>query len=256
MKKQIPTFDEIVFEKRNKDYGAFKLRKSGSKVVARALFFGTVIFLMIFAIPLVASYMNKGTKILVDYDATTIGDFKHPKDKLIELPKPPVDLIKEKVLAYTAPKVVFADSLEDFSGLMDLIDKSKNFGIDSVKENTFFGDKKEDIIIKTDVEEPFIIVEVMPAFVGGEEEMFRYLSENIKYPVPAKEANIKGTVVVTFVVEKDGSITGVQLLKDIGGGCGDEAIRVIKSMPKWNGGKQNGIPVRVQFKLPVLFTLR
>ena len=86
--------------------------------------------------------------------------------------------------------------------------------------------------------------------------MFEYLYSNIKYPQVAKENNITGKVFLTFVVEKDGSIAGAKILRDIGGGCGQEALRVVKSMPKWSPGKQRGKPVRVQFNLPVVFDLQ
>ena len=85
--------------------------------------------------------------------------------------------------------------------------------------------------------------------------MLKWLSENIKYPQIAVGTGISGTVIVSFVIEKNGSISNVQLLKDIGGGCGDEAIRVVKLMPKWKEGRQNNIPVRVSYNLPIKFTL-
>ena len=85
--------------------------------------------------------------------------------------------------------------------------------------------------------------------------MYKWLAENIKYPQVAKETGISGTVIVTFVVEKDGSVTNAKILKGIGGGCDEEALRVVSAMPKWKAGKQNGVPVRVQFNLPIRFTL-
>ncbi|PLW93192.1 MAG: energy transducer TonB [Marinilabiliales bacterium] len=100
------------------------------------------------------------------------------------------------------------------------------------------------------------VVEDMPEFPGGEESLFKYLSSNIKYPVMAKESGIQGTVHLTFVVEADGSISNVRTLRGIGGGCDEEAIRVVKSMPNWSPGNQQGRPVRVQFNLPVKFVLR
>jgi protein TonB len=84
----------------------------------------------------------------------------------------------------------------------------------------------------------------------------RYLQESIKYPEEAKELGIQGRVFVTFVVEVDGSITDVRVLRGIGGGCDEEAVRVVKAMPKWVPGKQRGVPVRVQFNLPIKFTLQ
>jgi protein TonB len=101
----------------------------------------------------------------------------------------------------------------------------------------------------------FTVVESMPDFPGGDAARIKYLNENIKYPQMARESGIQGRVFVTFVVEKDGSVTDVRVLRGIGGGCDEEAIRVIKNMPKWNAGKQRGKPVRVQFNMPILFKL-
>ena len=101
----------------------------------------------------------------------------------------------------------------------------------------------------------FTVVESMPDFPGGDEARIKYLNENIKYPQMARESGIQGRVFVTFVVEKDGSVTDVRVLRGIGGGCDEEAIRVIKNMPKWDAGKQRGKPVRVQFNMPILFKL-
>lgn len=101
----------------------------------------------------------------------------------------------------------------------------------------------------------FTVVEENPGFPGGEEERMRYLQQNLKYPQMARESGIQGTVYVTFVVEKDGSITDVRILRGIGGGCDEEAARVVKAMPRWNPGKQRGQSVRVQFNLPIRFVL-
>jgi periplasmic protein TonB len=102
----------------------------------------------------------------------------------------------------------------------------------------------------------FMVVESMPEFPGGEAALHQYLAENIKYPQMAKESGIQGRVFVTFVVERDGKVTDVKVLRGIGGGCDEEAIRVVQNMPKWAPGKQRGKPVRVQFNLPVKFTLQ
>ena len=104
-------------------------------------------------------------------------------------------------------------------------------------------------------EEVFLVVEDDPEFPGGLSALSQYLASNIKYPQLAKENNITGKVFVSFVVEKDGSVGQVKILRDIGGGCGAEAVRVVKAMPKWKPGKQRGKPVRTQFNLPVDFSL-
>jgi protein TonB len=105
-------------------------------------------------------------------------------------------------------------------------------------------------------EQIFTIVEQMPSFPGGEQKLFEYLGKTIKYPQMATDAGISGVVYVTFVVGKDGKITDVKVLRGIGGGCDEEAIRVVKSMPPWQPGKQRGKPVTVQYNLPIRFTLR
>ncbi len=105
-------------------------------------------------------------------------------------------------------------------------------------------------------EQIFTIVEEMPSFPGGEAELFKYLGKNVKYPTMAQESGISGVVYVTFVVAKDGKISDVRVLRGIGGGCDEEAIRVVKSMPSWKPGKQRGKPVSVQYNLPIRFTLR
>ncbi len=104
--------------------------------------------------------------------------------------------------------------------------------------------------------EIFTVVESMPSFPGGDAARMKFLQDNIKYPQMARESGIQGTVYVTFVVEPDGSVTDVRVLRGIGGGCDEEAVRVIKEMPKWNPGMQRGKPVRVQFNMPIKFTLQ
>ncbi len=104
-------------------------------------------------------------------------------------------------------------------------------------------------------EEIFTVVESMPSFPGGDAGVYAYLQENTKYPKQAREADITGTVYVAFVVEKDGSITDVRILRGIGGGCDEEAMRVVNNMPRWTPGKQRNIPVRVNFHLGIKFTL-
>ena len=105
-------------------------------------------------------------------------------------------------------------------------------------------------------QEIFLVVESPPSFPGGEKARKRFLGENLKYPQMAKESGIQGKVYVTFVVEPNGSVTHIKILRGIGGGCDEEAIRVTKLMPKWIAGKQRGKPVRVQFNMPIKFTLQ
>lgn len=105
-------------------------------------------------------------------------------------------------------------------------------------------------------QEIFTIVEEMPEFPGGMTKLADYLAKNIKYPQMARESGIQGRVFVQFVVEPDGSVSNVAVMRSLGGGCDEEAMRVVKSMPKWKAGKQRGKPVRVSYILPVNFKLQ
>ena len=113
-------------------------------------------------------------------------------------------------------------------------------------------DEEEEV----DEAEIFTVVESMPSFPGGMGELMKFLSQNINYPTLAKESGIQGRVFINFVVEPNGKISNVKVLRGIGGGCDEEAVRVVKSMPKWSPGKQRGKPVRVSYNLPVKFTLQ
>jgi len=102
---------------------------------------------------------------------------------------------------------------------------------------------------------PFVSVEEMPSFPGGDLARIQYLHDNIDYPQVAVETNIQGTVYVSFIVEEDGSVSNIEILRGIGGGCDEEASRVIENMPNWNPGKQRGHPVRVKLNMHIVFTL-
>lgn len=101
----------------------------------------------------------------------------------------------------------------------------------------------------------FVLVETMPEFPGGENAMYKYLVDNLKYPEQAKKEKITGKVYISFVVERDGSISNAEVLRGIGGGCDEEALRVVRNMPKWKPGTQRNKPVRVQYTLPLNFKL-
>ncbi|MBW7847433.1 MAG: energy transducer TonB [Bacteroidales bacterium] len=113
--------------------------------------------------------------------------------------------------------------------------------------------REEEEVVEAEI---FTVVESMPEYPGGPEEMMRFIAQNIKYPPIARESGIQGRVFVNFVVEPNGSVSNVKVLRGIGGGCDEEAIRVVQSMPKWTPGRQRGKAVRVSFNLPVRFTLQ
>lgn len=112
---------------------------------------------------------------------------------------------------------------------------------------------EEEEIVEAEI---FTVVEQMPEFPGGAAEMTRFIQKNIKYPMMARESDIQGRVYVNFVVEPDGSVSNVTVMRGIGGGCDEEAVRIVNMMPKWNPGKQRGVAVRCSFTVPIVFRLQ
>lgn len=164
-----------------------------------------------------------------------------------ELPPPPPPETPEITTEIT---IVEDDvEIENELGIIDMGDNANQ------AQEVFVPVAIEDDQVEVE-EEIVIFVEEQPQFPGGEEALYTYLHDNIKYPQLARDNNITGKVFVQFVVEKDGSISNAKVMRDIGGGCGNEALRVVKSMPKWKPGKQQGRAVRAQFNLPVAFNLR
>ena len=121
--------------------------------------------------------------------------------------------------------------------------------LDTLKEYVF--EPKED----EDRPGVYVIVEQMPEFPGGDKGFYQYIADNIKYPAKAREKGIKGLVYVNFIVEPDGSVSNIKVLREIGGGCDEEAVRVVESMPKFKPGMQDGEAVRVSYTVPVFFRL-
>lgn len=154
----------------------------------------------------------------------------------------------KKLFLFVAVAVMYCSCVE--VGTKDSDTPSTN---DEGTELIGEAENEQDVPMDDDV---ILVTEVVPEFPGGDDSLFAYLYRNVSYPAEAKKADIHGRVFVTFVVEKDGRITGERILRDIGGGCGEEVLRVIRTMPKWKPGTQDGKPVRVQFNLPVAFELQ
>ena len=145
---------------------------------------------------------------------------------------------------------------------LDLFIVGEPIELDSIERTDSLSDKPKQLAsyakLEDDIVEgemPFITYERMPEFPGGEDALYEFLAKNIKYPQAAKDSNIQGRVFVTFVVEKDGTLTNPRVVRDIGGGCGEEALRVVKMMPKWKPGEQSGKVVSMGFTLPIRFNL-
>ena len=254
-KKRVESLEELVFKNRNKEYGAYYLRMKYRKYVSISLISAFIIILGAIAYPVIASYLNKTKTVVVNKDITAeMMNLYKTEAPPPPPPPPPPENIEQKV-KFTAP-VVTTDTAE--TNIVSQEDLSAKTTHEAPPPEEDFGVKevKKQVIEQEAPKEIFTVVEEQPNYPGGDEARIKFLQENIKYPEEAKELGVQGKVFVTFVVEVDGSITDVRVLRGIGAQCDEEAIRVVKSMPRWIPGKQRGVPVRVQFNLPIKFTLQ
>lgn len=248
---------DIVFEGRNKIYGAYELRKSNGKTTVKALIIGSIIFSFAVAAPLIASFLPDSGEEEVDNNVKIATVKLPPKKEEVKpnQPPPPPPPPKVDQVKFVKPVVAKANEVtEDPPKIEEL--KDKKVGSETIK-----GDP--DAVLTVDepvgtgtaavVEEDNQVyntagIEVKPDFPGGIEKFYKFVGNNYKTP---EEEGLKGKVYVTFVVEKDGSLTDIKVLRDIGYGTGAEAIRVLKKCPKWTPGEQNGKKVRVLYSLPI-----
>lgn len=179
--------------------------------------------------------------------------------QLGELGKLDMDFLEEEVIPPSATPPPPPPPPPAPTTVLEIVDDEEEIVEVEIEDQEVKEDTKVEIVQReeeVEEEQIFTIVEEMPSFPGGEAELFKYLGKNIKYPQMATDAGISGVVYVTFVVDKDGKIRDVKVLRGIGGGCDEEAVRVVKSMPSWKPGKQRGKAVTVQYNLPIRFTLR
>ncbi|KAF5057225.1 hypothetical protein DSECCO2_358980 [anaerobic digester metagenome] len=187
------------------------------------------------------------------YDSTDTG---FDQMQVVDIPEEMVEITRqeEPEPPKPEPQTTLLEIVDDDVEVQDDLDINAEDDQDTeVGDFVAPVDDGEDVtVVEAEI---FTIVEEQPGFPGGESSLMEYLKNNIKYPQLARESNIQGTVFVTFVVEPNGSISNVKVLRGIGGGCDEEATRVVKNMPSWTPGKQRGKPVRVQFNLPIRFIL-
>ena len=264
---------DLVFEGRNQDYGAYQLRKGTSKRNIWSIIIVALAAALLF-LGLTVHRMAEPNRTVMNMQAVEVANIKKDKKDVKVEKKDPVKVEPERIIEkvkssvkFTAP-VIRKDNLvkEEDEIKLDEIEKStKAIGPLTVDGNDELGG--EVLRIKEEIAPPeppkhvednkiFEVVEQNPTFPGGTAALMSWLSQNIKYPVIAAENGVKGRVIVQFVVEKDGSITDVVVVKSVDPSLDKEATRVIKNMPHWIPGRQNGSPVRVRFTVPVTFTLQ
>lgn len=265
---------DLVFEGRNKAYGAYRLRKSTTKRNILAMVAVVILLVVAFIILTVKNFVDEQRAKVAMTQVAELTNYDQPKKKA-EVKQKKVEVEPERVvervkssIKFTAPVIKKDEEVkpdEELKTQDELMSTKTAIGSFDVKGND---DANGEILkAKEVIAEPeppkheeenkvFDIVEQQPLFPGGPEALVKYLSENTKYPVVAQENGVQGRVTVQFVVEKDGSISDVHVLRGVDPSLDKEAVRVVKSMPRWTPGKQNGITVRVNYRVPVLFRLQ
>ncbi len=263
---------DIIFADRNKAYGAYQLRRSYPQYVGRALGVGLALIILFFAFPYIMSKVSDVLKSDAPIEVTAeLGpppDIDPNNPPPPPPPPPPTPPPPTRSTVQFVPPIVKKDEEvadKEPPTVEEVIETKADVGAETKQGNedaapSIDENPSELAVVEApkQVEEKtyeMFDIQKPPSFPGGDAELLKYLAQNIKYPPLARENNIQGSVVLTFVVGKKGDVSDVQIVKDIGGGCGKEAVRVVQSMPKWSAGEANGNPVKVRFTLPVRFKL-
>ena len=266
---------DLVFEGKNHAYGAYQLRKNTGIRNLKAIITMFVGFAIIAAIVIakvsIDNYIaSQNAAIEADVELQSLAEKKEAKmekkDDEPQIDKIEVERVKSSV-AFTVPEIKKDDEVKEDQEMKsqdELQETNTAIGAFTVEGNDEEAGqvlKAKEVIAEPEppkVEEAkvFDVVEQMPSFPGGQAALMQWLSSNIKYPVVAEENGVQGRVVCTFVVEKDGSITDVKVVRGVDPSLDKEAVRVLKQMPHWIPGKQNGSAVRVKYTVPVTFRLQ
>ncbi len=260
------TRNDIVFEGRNQNYGAYQIRRGYNRTLT-AVITGLVCFsASLFGLK---SYMDNQPSLVEpkkDDGQVTVVVLQPPVDEKLD---PPVELppASAEPLAATTQFVppVIDDNADENTRTQDDVHNTTVSNVTRDGDSTSVDPPIIGIptgtgtgITEIETPETFIVVEEMPEFIGGTAAMAKFIQNNLQYPIEAREMGLSGKCFLKFVVSGNGEISNVEVLKGVPGcvACDKEAIRVIKSMPYWKGGKQNGRPVNVYYNLPINFKIQ
>jgi protein TonB len=255
-KDNAPAFDDIVFETRNKEYGAYKLRKRYNRTVMVAMLIGVIIIGTVIITPYINAKAaeNRGKRAERQV-VVKMENLDTPAEQVAPPPPPPpppTDVVQQQ--RYVPPQVVDSIKPEDVKQLMTADQAQTEVTNKEVVE--VVSQVKEEVQEAEAEPEPFVVVEEMPMFPGGDAELLKYIGEHTQYPEIAKENNIQGKVIVRFCVTPKGGVSQVSVLKGVDPELDKEAIRVVNTLPTFKPGKQGGKPVPVWYMVPISFTLK
>jgi protein TonB len=256
---------ELVFEGKNKEYGAYELRQSSTKRHYWALIIVLALSVVLFSLPTLIDIVTPMEDHLVVTEVTTLSDLQEPDEmqeeaQKIEAPPPPP---LKSAIKFTAPVITKAEIHEDDEiKTQDEVTKSKaevSFttieGDDDNPNAESISDQLNQIANQQTEDKPYEIVEQMPQYPGGEKAMREFIAKNLRYPTVAQEGGIEGRVFVRFIISKTGEVSNVEVMRSVHPLCDKEAVRVIQLMPKWIPGKNNGNAVSVIYSVPIVFKL-
>jgi len=251
-----PAFDDIVFETRNKEYGAYSLRKRYSRNVIISIGIGTIILATVIITPyLNAKAADNAAKRAERQVELKMENLDQPNETVAPPPPPPpppADVVQQA--KYVPPVVVDSVKPEDNVQLMTADEAQIEVKDEEVVE--MVEEVKEEVQEEDPEATPFVVVEEMPMYPGGDAELLKYIAEHTQYPEIAKENNIQGRVIVRFCVTSKGGVSQVSILKGVDPELDAEAIRVVNTLPAFKPGKQGGKPVPVWYMVPITFTLK
>ncbi len=254
------SWTDVIFQGKNQEYGAYELRNDYNKNINRALIIAVIVFSSLISIPVILTILNVGQEDKMEEVVVDLTLQPPPVDPNTPPPPPPPVIEVPKLAAavkFLPPKVEDDEKVQEDPPTQEDI-KDKVISTEDIKGEEGIDNMIEEPaapVIEEPKDEVFLVVEEMPDFPGGPAAMMKYIASNIKYPRVATQQGLEGRVIVTFVINAQGEVSNVEVVKGIGGGCDEEAIRVIKSLPKWKPGKQNGRAVSVKFTVPIKFAL-
>lgn len=251
-----PSFVDIVFEKRNKEYGAYRLRKKYNRNLLLGMIIGTIILVTAIIAPFInAKALENKAKRAERQVEIQMENLDQPEENFEPPPPPPpppAETVQE--VRYVAPVVVDSIKPEEVNQQLMSIDEAQ---IEVQNEEvTIVEEVEEEVQEEEAPAEVFVVVEEMPAYPGGDTELMKFIYDNIQYPEIAKENNIQGRVIIRFCVTYKGGVDQVTVLKGVDPALDNEAVRVIKMLPTWRPGKQGGKAVNVWYSVPVTFQLK
>jgi len=253
---------DLIFDPKYREYGGYELRTNSSRRHFNALLIASLAFILVVAAPFMIRqiFPKKASRDTTIRVLTNIKLDPPKEDEILKEAPPPPEPLRNSI-KFQLPEIKPDEQVNEEPPVTqkEVLEQKAVIG------STTFDKGTDDIAapvanaenakIAGDEDRTYVMVDQMPQFPGGEREMLRFIKNNLRYPLSAQENNIQGTVILNFVVNREGKIINLKVVKGIGFGCDEESIRVMEKMPLWTPGKQRGQTVLVSFTMPIRFVL-